>query len=56
MAEQIHLEHADIIRRGLETRVDMYKLGFFIVQILALVWLMFRVQDRYTQLTKRFIA
>ena len=41
--EQIGAEHADIIKRGVETRMDIYKLGFVILQIVALAWLMIKV-------------
>ena len=49
-------EHADIIKRGVETRMDIYKLGFVILQIVALAWLMCKVQARYKFLTQRFIT
>ena len=54
--EYVANEHADIIRRGLETRMDVYKLGFVVVQIATLAWLMWKVQNRYRQLTQRFIS
>lgn len=36
--------------------MDIYKLGFVILQIIALAWLMCKVQARYKFLTQRFIT
>ena len=36
--------------------MDIYKLGFVILQIVALAWLMCKVQARYKFLTQRFIT
>ena len=36
--------------------MDIYKLGFVILQIVALAWLMIKVQARYKKLTAKFIA
>lgn len=39
-------EHAEIIKRGIDSRMDIYKLGFLISQILALSFLTFAVLRR----------
>ena len=36
--------------------MDIYKLGFLVLQIVALAWMMFKVQARYKRLTAKFIS
>lgn len=36
--------------------MDIYKLGFVIVQIVSLIWLARKVQQRHKLLSERFIA
>ena len=49
-------EHLDILRRGIDTRMDVYKLSFVIAQGVALVFLTFCVLRRYRKLQLRYNA
>lgn len=47
-------EHAEIIKRGIDNRMDVYKLGFLISQIVALTFLTIAVLRRNKLLRARF--
>lgn len=53
---QEHNEHAEILRRGIDNRMDIYKLGFVVSQIFALVFLTFSVLRKNSQLETRYKA
>ena len=50
------IEHADIIRRGIDSRMDLYRVGFVMMQIMALLFLFLSVLKRNRQLQARFKA
>ena len=49
-------EHADIIKRGIDNRMDFYKLGFLLSQIVALLYLTSCVLMRNSVLQARFMG
>jgi len=51
-----HNEHADIIKRGIDNRTDLYKLCYVLAQIVALAYLAVCVVRRNRVLQARFKA
>ena len=49
-------EHAEIIQRGIDKSMDVYKLGFVLSQIVALFFLTYSVLRRNKYLQNRHIA
>ena len=52
----IHDDHEDIIKRGIDNRMDLYRLIFLLVQIVALFFLALKVYWRNNELQVRFLA
>lgn len=48
--------HSEILRRGIDNRTELYKLGFVLAQICALVFLTICVLKRNSELQTRFSA
>ena len=49
-------DHAEIIQRGIDKSMDVYKLGFVLSQIMALMFLTYSVLRRNKYLQNRHIA
>ena len=52
----IHDDHEDIIKRGIDNRMDLYRLIFLLVQIVALFFLALKVYWRNNELQVKFLA
>ena len=51
----IHDDHEDIIKRGIDNRMDLYRLIFLLVQIVALFFLALKVYWRNNELQVKFL-
>ena len=49
-------EHLDIIQKGIDNRMDIYKLFFVLTQIFALIFLTVSVLKRNKELHAKFVA
>ena len=52
----VYEDHLDIIKRGIDNRMDIYKLGFMLTQIVALIFLASKVLIRNRLLQVRFLV
>ena len=52
----IYDDHEDIIKRGIDSRMDLYRLIFLLAQIVALFFLALKVYMRNNHLQVKFIA
>ena len=53
---QAHEDDFEIIKRGIDNRMDLYKLGFMLTQIIALIFLATKVLIRNRMLQVRFLV
>jgi hypothetical protein len=49
-------DHFEVIKRGIDNRMDLYKLGFMLTQIVALIFLATKVLIRNRLLQVRFLV
>ena len=52
----VQYDHEEVILRGVESRMDFYKLGFLLSQIIALFYLAIKVYSRNKLLQVKFLA